>query len=1377
MQTNLLIPNILFKYFLHTLLLLDIFLIKSMSVNEPNVFYVNDDTNEGQRIGRITHFNGNQQINIKGSNLKAVIVRGNRPPAVYFRLNENTGDLYTRTVIDRETLCIKQYQIDNENYNQLQRDINVDYSESSYQYPRLLSSNSKIVHQCKFTFQVALHRTYTQQQQQQQSQHQPNEPGYPYLPEFIDIHVFVIDRNDHTPTFQPQSMINLSIPEGVPIGTRIQLPLAYDPDSPEFSVQRYELYPLTSTDFSLFTQTTDIIHNTNLIQEITGLYLEVKTTLDRELCESYTLEVKAFDSSVTDTVITSSNNNNNRNTLKIYLTIEDINDNGPIFQPQNNLTHIDSLNDHIIVSGLLSSSSSSSSSSTSTSTTMHSTNILCYKVDIIESSWPKSPILQLITKDLDSSKYSLTKYEFDINTDYIIKQLFKLNEHTGEIFLKQPLDYEKYTTYSFNVLAIDSEYNRRSKIDNNNNNNNNLHLINTRIQQNIFTSTVNVLINVLDINDEMPIIEIDYLRIDELTGRSATFALIEENNEPPQFIADILVTDRDINTINNYIICILINKSNQLHNNTIITSFQLTEVRRQPGLVQYNILTIRSLDRELIGSILRLRIQCSDSGEIKKISETDLIIHIIDLNDNNPLIQLISHNHNLINSNDNIIQLKENTPTGTIIAYFNVTDYDSGENSRTTCTLLSINDSILLNINEYFHIDPISCKLITRKSIDRELISPPINEIDLIIEVNDHGQPIRKTNLNIKVKILNENDNAPIFQHTFYRFSIKENLPIGSNVGQIMISDLDGDYNRLNVKLQKQDQLPFQLWRSEIALDQIETQVIIYYLNTTKLIDREEKSSYEFEVYANDMLDEELSNQYKLSMKTSSYTTTTTVLVTIEDENDNDPVIIFPQQSDKLFILSNSEKKYYQLMTVNANDKDPTSNSFIFMLEEEDLVNMNNTTTTIKTSLLNELDTDTSKLTELRTNKLQVTTVNSFLDIDRSIGTVYLNRDIQQNDTGTHIFRVIVHDSIINPRTASLRFIVKVESIPPRSHQFKLNANLLHNNELNEHYVISRENIMNSEYSNGNYDYYKLSNKDNILLNRKYDNLKVLTENHTNPTLSTTTTTTSSSNTFALSKQFTRRLTGDTVLILSLGLILLILLSTLCLIIFARYWTINTTNITTNQQQLPITINKYQCTNLLCCIKPKCKQQLKNDKNELINIFQPLPSLQLQQDHLSINNTIQSMDTFNPSLSDTYSQKMLDNEQVYYHDCRQFSLLPIRTSTINYDNNNNNNNNNNLSTDYTALQTITSCKCCTLSPCKYTYNTNNIKHELPESFIIQSIKHNTMPINHITNGNISYYTTLSPHSRLENTPIDKRKVRIIPMKENVDMEMEKSPTY
>ncbi|CAH8493227.1 unnamed protein product [Schistosoma mattheei] len=274
-------------------------------------------------------------------------------------------------------------------------------------------------------------------------------------------------------------------------------------------------------------------------------------------------------------------------------------------------------------------------------TSIQSTSILCYKIEVIESNWIKSPILKLITKDLDN--------------------------------------YEKHTSYTFNVLAIDSEYDRRSKLDNN------LQLMNSRIQNNIFTSTANIIVNVLDINDEIPIIELDYLRIDETTGRSATFARIEENNDPPQFIADILVTDRDANALNSHVIY------------TINTSFQLTEVKRQPGLVQYNMLTVNSLDREINGAILRIKIQCTDSGEIKKTSEVDIIIHIIDVNDNSPSIQLISQNlHTTLNSNDNLIHLKENTPTGTIIAYFNITDIDYGENSRTTCKLLSI-------INDHYY--------------------------------------------------------------------------------------------------------------------------------------------------------------------------------------------------------------------------------------------------------------------------------------------------------------------------------------------------------------------------------------------------------------------------------------------------------------------------------------------------------------------------------------------------------------------------------------------------------------------------------------------------------------------------------------------------
>ncbi|XP_018652409.1 putative cadherin [Schistosoma mansoni] len=619
--------DFILKSFIYTSILLNIYIIKSIPVNEPNVFYVNDDTNEGQRIGRITHFNGNQQANFKIGNTKAVIVRGNRPPAIYFRLNENTGDLYTRTIIDHEALCSKQSQIVG-NLNNIPT--NNDFTETNYQYRSLLSStsNSKIIQQCKFTFQVALHRTLLSDQSQKTDHF--IEPGYPNLPEFIDIHIIIIDRNDHSPIFQPHSMINISIPELVPIGTRIQLPLAYDPDSPEYSIQRYELYPITINDFALYIQTTDIIYNTNIIQEITGLYLEVKTLLDRELRDSYILKVKAFDSSITNPM--NSPINDNRNVLKIYLTIEDINDNGPIFQPQTNFTPIESSIDNTAIS-------------------------------------------------------------------------------------------------------------------------------------NIFTSTANIIINVIDINDEIPMIELDYLRIDETTGRPATFARIEENIAPPQFIADILVTDRDVNTVNSYVICTLLDKPNRIHdsnsNNTMNTLFQLTEIKRQSGLVQYNLLTINSLDREVNGSIIRPRIQCTDSGLIKKSSEVEIIIHIIDVNDNIPFIQLIptttttTTTTNTTN-NSNFINLKENTPTGTIIGYFNITDYDIGDNSRTKCQLLSINNTLsLININEYFFIDPITCNLIINKPIDRELFYPPINQIQLFIEINDYG--LRKDIIDCIIEIL-DND-------------------------------------------------------------------------------------------------------------------------------------------------------------------------------------------------------------------------------------------------------------------------------------------------------------------------------------------------------------------------------------------------------------------------------------------------------------------------------------------------------------------------------------------------------------------------------------------------------------------------------------------
>ncbi|KAF6771242.1 hypothetical protein AHF37_09804, partial [Paragonimus kellicotti] len=1147
------------------------------------------------------------------------------------------------------------------------------------------AANKDVTDECEFVFQVALHRKIKSST----------------LPEFIDIRVVIIDRNDHVPTFHPQQFVNLSVPESAPVGTRVRLPLAVDPDSFEYAIKRYQLLPDDVTEWSLYQQAADRVFRGNLYHEITDLFLELRNTLDRERRANFIFEVKAYDT--LNEPITG--NYDERNVLKVYLTIDDINDNGPIFRPQSH--------------------KNSSSSTEYLADSLHLTELVTYKAEITETLWPKSAIIKLEAFDPDLPAYAAIRYEFPLYIDSTIRKIFKLNEHSGELFLRQPLDYEKKSSYSFDILAVDSEHDRRMKLEGTG-------AISTSgiSQSDLYTATARVVIQVLDINDEIPLIELDYLRLDESTGRPATFATVEENSEPPQFLADIFVTDKDVNPANNHLLSsevqlgmlepqssnnIVNDQDNQLaemhsrldsmmnvgkvsekkrslkkplipsftgdavlilslglilllllatlclvglcaplefnccqttdsqsciktlyslevdsvdqtylghfhidptncdvvtrkvidreateiplqkirltvraedhgnpskktllnlnviildendnapllqhtyyrftvkenmpagtsigrllwlekpnvtstndvekrslrqpvtyhinttmpldrevrenyefkilvmdtpenlniyrskapvvHTTTATVSvlvedvndndpviifpqqanktfycqmqrenseppqfladifvtdkdvnpannhvtcslepqqtsynqiwqtkfenetastqenmyFQLSEVRRHAGQVQYNLLTLKPLDRETMSpssSVQRIHVNCFDSGVPRKANQAVVLINLLDVNDNEPVIQVLQTvsktNITKQSSKENaFVYLYENSPLGTLVARLNVTDMDTGQNGRVTCSLRQQKvDSVDQTYLGHFHIDPTNCDVVTRKVIDREATEIPLQKIRLTVRAEDHGNPSKKTLLNLNVIILDENDNAPLLQHTYYRFTVKENMPAGTSIGRLVIMDLDEMYDKLTVRFYKHDNLPFQLWLEKpnvTSTNDVEKrslrQPVTYHINTTMPLDREVRENYEFKILVMDT--PENLNIYR-SKAPVVHTTTATVSVLVEDVNDNDPVIIFPQQANKTFYLSNAEGKHYQLMTVNANDKDSSNVHFHFTLVSE---------TSTSTALANQVTINSNEgFTNIAGSRDPC-----FLEIDRNQGTI-----------------------------------------------------------------------------------------------------------------------------------------------------------------------------------------------------------------------------------------------------------------------------------------------------------------------------------------------------------------------------------------------------
>ena len=71
--------------------------------------------------------------------------------------------------------------------------------------------------------------------------------------------------------------------------------------------------------------------------------------------------------------------------------------------------------------------------------------------------------------------------------------------------------------------------------------------------------------------------------------------------------------------------------------------------------------------------------------------------------------------------------------------------------------------------------------------LDREAI-PAYN---LTITAYDGGKPVLSSKLNLHIVIVDINDNNPIFEHEYYKFTISESTKVDTTIGQVKARDLD----------------------------------------------------------------------------------------------------------------------------------------------------------------------------------------------------------------------------------------------------------------------------------------------------------------------------------------------------------------------------------------------------------------------------------------------------------------------------------------------------------------------------------------------------------------------------------------------------------
>ncbi|XP_070557466.1 protocadherin Fat 4-like [Ptychodera flava] len=305
---------------------------------------------------------------------------------------------------------------------------------------------------------------------------------------------------------------------------------------------------------------------------------------------------------------------------------------------------------------------------------------------------------------------------------------FYVDEASGLSLLASYLDRETLDTYTVNLTATDDSCN----------------------DTDIRSGSIILHIRVTDINDNTPVFS---------QPSGYTFS-VDENIPINTIVGQVRASDID-DGINSEIMY-------EIDELTSVTAFS---VDRDGG----GITSLEELDHERQPGYSFL-VKAIDKGTPSRSSVVQVVIHVLDVNDNHPIID----------PDDLKVSCFENEPEGTLITPVDAYDLDSTTNGE---FLYEIIDG---NTNFAIKIDPNTGSLYTSEiPLDRELIP----EYILTIRTTDFGDPELTYTATVTVVVLDLNDNDPVANPVFYEDTVLESIPVGTSVFDIEATDSDINEN------------------------------------------------------------------------------------------------------------------------------------------------------------------------------------------------------------------------------------------------------------------------------------------------------------------------------------------------------------------------------------------------------------------------------------------------------------------------------------------------------------------------------------------------------------------------------------------------------
>ncbi|KAM4863621.1 protocadherin-8 isoform X2 [Urocitellus parryii] len=355
------------------------------------------------------------------------------------------------------------------------------------------------------------------------------------------------------------------------------------------------------------------------------------------------------------------------------------------------------------------------------------------EVELAEDAPVGSLLLDLDAADPDEGPNGDVVFSFGARTPPEARRLFRLDPRSGRLTLAGPVDYERQDTYELDVRAQDRGPGPRA-------------------------ATCKVIVRIRDVNDNAPDIAITPLAAPGApaaspfaaaaaaaalggtagpgTQEAGATSLVPEGAARESLVALVSTSDRDSGA-NGQVRCAL---------------YGHEHFRLQPAYAgSYLVVTAASLDRERIAEY-NLTLVAEDRGAPPLRTVRPYTVRVGDENDNAPLFTRPVYE----------VSVRENNPPGAYLATVAARDPDLGRNGQVTYRLLEAEVGRSGDaVSTYVSVDPATGAIYALRSFDYETL----RQLDVRIQASDGGSPQLSSSALVQVRVLDQNDHAPVLVH------------------------------------------------------------------------------------------------------------------------------------------------------------------------------------------------------------------------------------------------------------------------------------------------------------------------------------------------------------------------------------------------------------------------------------------------------------------------------------------------------------------------------------------------------------------------------------------------------------------------------------